>query len=230
MVAGDERLLGPGRLRGGGQGTRSRLAPDRRGGPGAGAAHGVGRVSSAETFARGRWGIPAAAGSGGRPPPSAASAGRRTGSGQAACLNSPVYESGAPLCVDERNALCRPPGRRWFGDLGPERSASVHASLNNLGVEYLQALDRMGSIRPVTVPAGRGPLRTASLVERLPPGAPPTQPRRAFERGGRTGGAAESPIPLAAVAREVLWRSWGDGPQPPGGWERARWPPAEDQG
>ena len=166
-------------------------------------------VSSAETFARGAVGILAAAGV-----VDVLSFGSECGAADrlrqvAACLNSPVYESGVRRFVDEGMPFAAARQEVVRGILGPERSALLSTPNNNLGVEYLRALDRLGSaIRPVTV-----------RREGAPHDSPPPSSALFWRR--RTGGR-QSPISLAAVRRSC--GGVGVGCPASGGWSGACWP------
>ena len=101
-------------------------------------------VSSAETFARGAVGILAAAGV-----VDVLSFGSECGAADrlrqvAACLNSPVYESGVRRFVDEGMPFAAARQEVVRGILGPERSALLSTPNNNLGVEYLRAASALG--------------------------------------------------------------------------------------
>ena len=109
-------------------------------------------VSSAETFAQGAVGVLAASGV-----VDVLSFGSECGAADrlrqvAECLNSPAYEAGVRRFVDEGMPFAAARQEVVRGILGPECSALLSTPNNNLGVEYLRALDRLGSpIRPVTV-------------------------------------------------------------------------------
>ena len=63
-----------------------------------------------------------------------------------------AYEAGVRRFVDEGMPFAAARQEVVRGILGPECSALLSTPNNNLGVEYLRALDRLGSpIRPVTV-------------------------------------------------------------------------------
>ena len=70
----------------------------------------------------------------------------------AACLNSPEYEAGLRRLVDEGMPFAAARQEVVRGMLGRETSELLSSPNNNLGVEYLRALDRMNSrIRPMTI-------------------------------------------------------------------------------
>ena len=166
-------------------------------------------VSSAETFARGAVGILAAAGV-----VDVLSFGSECGAADrlrqvAACLNSPVYESGVRRFVDEGMPFAAARQEVVRGILGPERSALLSTPNNNLGVEYLRALDRMGSaIRPVTVRREGAP-HDSLLVGETPPEFLSATQLRAFLEA-EDWRAAEPYLPGGGA--EVLRRSWGGMP------------------
>lgn len=109
-------------------------------------------VSSAEGFARGAVGILAAAGV-----VTHLSFGSECGDVNrlrqvAVCLNSEIYQAGLRRFLDEGMpfAACRQGVVR--GMLGKELSGLLSQPNNNLGIEYIRALNAMGSaIRPITV-------------------------------------------------------------------------------
>lgn len=127
----------------------------------------------------------------------------------AACLNSPVYESGVRRFVDEGMPFAAARQEVVRGILGPERSALLSTPNNNLGVEYLRALDRMGSaIRPVTVRREGAP-HDSLLVGETPPEFLSATQLRAFLEA-EDWRAAEPYLPGGGA--EVLRRSWGGMP------------------
>ena len=176
-------------------------------------------VSSAETFARGAVGILAAAGV-----VDVLSFGSECGAADrlrqvAACLNSPVYESGVRRFVDEGMPFAAARQEVVRGILGPERSALLSTPNNNLGVEYLRALDRMGSaIRPVTVRREGAP-HDSLLVGETPPEFLSATQLRAFLEAEDW---RQSPISLAVVRRSC--GGVGVGCPASGGWSGACWP------
>ena len=109
-------------------------------------------VSSAETFARGAVGLLAAA-----QVVDVLSFGSECGDADklqraAICLNSPEYEAvlrrlvegGTPFAAARQGAV--------EGLLGPELAELLSTPNNNLGVEYIRALDRLSrDIRPMTI-------------------------------------------------------------------------------
>ena len=141
-------------------------------------------ASSAETFARGAAGLLVASGAvthlsfgseGGEVDPL-----RRL----AACLNSPGYEAALRRFVAEGLPFAAARQRAAEDLLGPEAASLLSSPNNNLGVEYLRALDRLGSpITPMTVRregAGHDSLLTGGA---LPPFLSATQLRDFLARG-----------------------------------------------
>ena len=141
-------------------------------------------ASSAETFARGAVELLAASGAvthlsfgseGGEVAPL-----RRL----AVCLSGPGYETALRRFVAEGIPFAAARQRAAAELLGPEAAALLSSPNNNLGVEYLRALDRLGSpITPMTVRregAGHDSLLTAGG---LPPFLSATQLRAFLARG-----------------------------------------------
>ena len=141
-------------------------------------------ASSAEAFARGAVELMAASGvvthlsfgsEGGEAAPL-----RRL----AACLNGPGYEAALRRFVAEGLPFAAARQRAAEDLLGPEAAALLSSPNNNLGVEYLRALDRLGSpITPMTVRregAGHDSLLTGGA---LPPFLSATQLRAFLARG-----------------------------------------------
>ncbi|MBS7219186.1 MAG: nucleotidyltransferase family protein [Oscillospiraceae bacterium] len=166
-------------------------------------------VSSAENFARGAVGILAAAGV-----VDVLSFGSECGEVDrlrqvAACLNSPVYEAGVRRFVDEGMPFAAARQEVVRGILGPEHAELLSTPNNNLGVEYLRALDRLGSdIRPVTVRREGASHDSMLEGESLPKFLSATQ-IRAFlmDENWR---AAEPYLPGGGA--EILQKDWGGMP------------------
>lgn len=166
-------------------------------------------VSSAETFARGAVGILAATGV-----VDVLSFGSEWGGADrlrqvAACLNSPDYEAGLRRFVDGGMPFAAARQEAVREILGPERSALLSTPNNNLGVEYLRALDRLGSgIRPVTVRREGAPHDSLLGGEKPPEFLSATQ-LRAFLTA-EDWRAAEPYLPGGGA--ELLRRDWGGMP------------------
>ena len=166
-------------------------------------------VSSAETFARGAVGILAATGV-----VDILSFGSECGEADrlrqvAACLNSPVYEAGVRRFVDEGMPFAAARQEVVRGILGPEHAELLSTPNNNLGVEYLRALDRLGSaIRPVTVRRKGAPHDSLLAGEAAPKFLSATQ-LRAF-LAAEDWRAAEPYLPSGGA--EFLRRDWGGMP------------------
>lgn len=109
-------------------------------------------VSSAETFARGAVGLLAAA-----QVVDVLSFGSECGDADklqraAICLNSPEYEAGLRRLVEGGTPFAAARQGAVEGLLGPELAELLSTPNNNLGVEYIRALDRLNrDIRPMTV-------------------------------------------------------------------------------
>ena len=157
-------------------------------------------VSSAEGFARGAVGILAAAGA-----VTHLSFGSECGDVDrlrqvAACLDSEVYQAGLRRFLDEGMpfAACRQAVVR--GILGKDLSDLLSQPNNNLGIEYIRALNAMDSaIRPITV-------RRAGAAH--DGGDHPDYPSASFLRGEIRSGRlpAEDPADLRHCERAVLVR------------------------
>lgn len=155
-------------------------------------------VSSAEGFARGAVGILAATGA-----VTHLSFGSECGDVDklqqvAACLDSEVYRAGLRRFLDEGMpfAACRQAVVR--GMLGRELSDLLSQPNNNLGIEYIRALNALSSpIRPITV------LRAGAGHDG---GAHPDYPSASFVRGQIRSGAVrvENPAGLHYGERWVL--------------------------
>ena len=102
----------------------------------------------------------------------------------AACLNSPGYEAALHRFVSEGLPLAAARQRAAEELLGPEAAGLLSSPNNNLGAEYLRALDRLGSsIAPMTVRregAGHDSLLTGGA---RPPFLSATQLRAFLARG-----------------------------------------------
>ena len=166
-------------------------------------------ASSAEAFARGAVELLAASGAvthlsfgseGGEVDPL-----RRL----AACLNGPGYEAALRRFVAEGLPFAAARQRAAEELLGPEAAALLSSPNNNLGVEYLRALDRLGSpIAPMTVRregAGHDSLLTACA---LPPFLSATQLRAFLARGDWE--AVRAYLPEGGL--EVLRSGWNGFP------------------
>ena len=109
-------------------------------------------VSSAETFARGAVELLAAA-----QVVDVLSFGSECGDADklrrtAICLNSPEYEAGLRRLVEGGTPFAAARQGAVEGLLGPELAELLSTPNNNLGVEYIRALDRLNrDIRPMTV-------------------------------------------------------------------------------
>ena len=109
-------------------------------------------VSSAETFARGAVGLLAAA-----QVVDVLSFGSECGDADklrraASCLNSPEYEAGLRRLAEGGTPFAAARQRAVEGLLGPELAELLSTPNNNLGVEYIRALDRLyHDIRPMTI-------------------------------------------------------------------------------
>ena len=129
----------------------------------------------------------------------------------AACLDSEAYRAGLSRFLDEGMpfAACRQAVVAAL--LGSERAKVLSRPNDNLGVEYLRALDRMGSaIRPVTVRREGAP-HDSLLVGETPPEFLSATQLRAFLEA-EDWRAAEPYLPGGGA--EVLRRSWGGMPGP----------------
>ena len=171
-------------------------------------------VASAETFARGAVGILAAAGV-----VDVLSFGSECGAADrlrqvAACLNSPVYESGVRPFVAFRMPFAAARQEVVRGILGPERSALLSTPNNNLGVEYIRALDRLNhEIRPMTIRREGAPHDSLLLGTERPRFCSATQLRAFLD--GKDWAALEPYLPQNGL--EVLRAGWSGFP----GLERA---------
>ena len=83
----------------------------------------------------------------------------------AICLNSPEYEAGLRRLAEGGTPFAAARQRAVEGLLGPELAGLLSTPNNNLGVEYIRALDRLNhNIRPMTI-RREGGRETASLLE-----------------------------------------------------------------
>lgn len=162
-------------------------------------------VASAETFARGAAELMEAAGV-----VKVLSFGSECGEVDpiqrvAVCLNSPEYERDVGRFVAEGLPFAAARQAAVRGLLGEELSSLLATPNNNLGVEYLRALDRMKSdIRPMTV--RREGAAHDSLLEgpERPRHLSATQLRAFLERG--EWGALEPYLPRSGL--DVLKAGW----------------------
>ena len=152
----------------------------------------------------------------------------------AECLNSPVYEAGVRRFVDEGMPFAAARQEVVRGILGPEPAALLSTPNNNLGVEYLRALDRLGSaIRPVTVRREGAPHDSLLAGEAAPKFLSATQLRAFLEAedwqaaepylpGGGAGpaGPAED-HDCRGLGRPPGQRSGGGPSSPPGAGRKA---------
>ena len=127
----------------------------------------------------------------------------------AVCLNSPVYETGVRRFVDEGMPFAAARQGAVWGLLGRELAELLSCPNNNLGVEYLRALDSWKSeIRPVTV-RREGAAHDSFLGEgERPRFCSATQLRAFLEQGDWE--AARPYLPSGGL--EVLQESWSGFP------------------
>ncbi len=184
-------------------------------------------VSSAETFARGAVELLAAA-----QVVDVLSFGSECGDADklrraAICLNSPEYEAGLRRLVDGGTPFAAARQRAVEGLLGPELAELLSTPNNNLGVEYIRALDRLNrDIRPMTIRREGAPHDSLLRGD----GAAPVLLRHPAARlsgaGGLGGPGALPPPKRAGSAARRLERL----PQPGAGGAGPAGPPAHHDG
>ena len=162
-------------------------------------------VSSAESFARGAVDLLEAAGV-----VDVLSFGSECGDVDrlqraAVCLNSPAYEAGVGRFVDGGMPFAAARQETVRGILGPDCSALLSAPNNNLGVEYLRALDsRKSAILPMTVRREGAPHGKLLEGAERPRFLSATQLRAFLEEGNWEG--ARSYLPHGGL--EALKEGW----------------------
>ena len=166
-------------------------------------------VSSAETFARGAVELLAAA-----QVVDVLSFGSECGDADklrriAVCLNGPEYGAGLRRFLDEGMPFAAARQGAVWGLLGREVAGLLSCPNNNLGVEYLRALDQMKSrIRPVTVRREGAPHDSLLEEAERPRFLSATQLRAYLEKGDWD--ALEPCLPERGL--EVLRTGWNGFP------------------